>query len=59
MWGKIVKKDQGETLFASQLASYHALDDKTKDKSAKPSDDKTKASAAEKGKPAGKETKKK
>ena len=30
--GKIVKKDQGQTLFASQLASYDALDKKTKDK---------------------------
>tara|TARA_Y100000768_G_C23408256_1_gene420504 strand:- start:19 stop:480 length:462 start_codon:yes stop_codon:yes gene_type:complete len=30
--GKIVKRDQGQTLFASQLASYEALDSKTKDK---------------------------
>ncbi len=30
--GKIVSKDQGHTLFASQLASYEALDKKTKDK---------------------------
>ena len=30
--GKIVKKDQGQTLFASQLASYEALDKNTKDK---------------------------
>ena len=32
LMGKIVKKDQGQTLFASQLASYEALDQKTKDK---------------------------
>mgnify|MGYP001181447137 CR=1 len=32
LMGKIVKKDQGETLFASQLASYQALDDNTKNK---------------------------
>ncbi len=30
--GKIVKRDQGQTLFASQLASYEALDQETKDK---------------------------
>ena len=32
LMGKIVRKDQGQTLFASQLASYEALDQKTKDK---------------------------
>ena len=32
LMGKIVKKDQGQTLFASQLASYEALDKNTKDK---------------------------
>ena len=32
LMGKIVKRDQGQTLFASQLASYEALDSKTKDK---------------------------
>ena len=32
LMGKIVKKDQGQTLFASQLASYEALDQETKDK---------------------------
>ena len=32
LMGKVVKKDQGQTLFASQLASYEALDQKTKDK---------------------------
>tara|TARA_Y100000816_G_scaffold146872_1_gene104221 strand:- start:89 stop:886 length:798 start_codon:yes stop_codon:yes gene_type:complete len=32
LMGKIVSKDQGQTLFASQLASYEALDQKTKDK---------------------------
>tara|TARA_B100000700_G_C14820872_1_gene749859 strand:+ start:44 stop:841 length:798 start_codon:yes stop_codon:yes gene_type:complete len=32
LMGKIVKSDQGQTLFASQLASYEALDQKTKDK---------------------------
>ena len=31
LMGKIVKKDQGQTLFASQLASYEALDQKIKD----------------------------
>ncbi len=30
LMGKIVKNDQGQTLFASQLASYEALDEKTK-----------------------------
>ena len=32
LMGKIVKRDQGQTLFASQLASYEALDQETKDK---------------------------
>jgi len=32
LMGKIVEKDQGQTLFASQFASYEALDQKTKDK---------------------------
>ena len=32
LMGKIVKRDQGQTLFASQLASYEALDRETKDK---------------------------
>ena len=32
LMGKIVEKDQGQTLFASQLASYEALDQKTKNK---------------------------
>ena len=32
LMGKIVRKDQGQTLFASQLASYEALDQETKDK---------------------------
>ena len=32
LMGKIVKKEQGETLFASQIASYQALDEKTKNK---------------------------
>ena len=30
--GKVVRNDQGQTLFASQLASYEALDKITKDK---------------------------
>ena len=32
LMGKIVKRDQGQTLFASQLSSYEALDQETKDK---------------------------
>ena len=32
LMGKIVEKDQGQTLFASQFASYEALDQKTKEK---------------------------
>jgi taurine dioxygenase len=32
LMGKIVRNDQGQTLFASQLASYEALDKITKDK---------------------------
>ena len=32
LMGKIVEKNQGQTLFASQFASYEALDEKTKDK---------------------------
>ena len=32
LMGKIVEKDQGQTLFASQFASYEALDQKTRDK---------------------------
>tara|TARA_B100000029_G_scaffold8311_1_gene8885 strand:- start:299 stop:1096 length:798 start_codon:yes stop_codon:yes gene_type:complete len=32
LMGKIVEKDQGQTLFASQFASYEALDQKTKKK---------------------------
>ena len=32
LMGKIVKRDQGQTLFASQLSSYEALDRETKDK---------------------------
>ena len=32
LMGKTVEKDQGQTLFASQFASYEALDQKTKDK---------------------------
>ena len=32
LMGKVVRKDQGQTLFASQLPSYDALDKKTKDK---------------------------
>ena len=32
LMGKIVKNDEGQTLFASQLESYDALDQKTKDK---------------------------
>ena len=32
LMGKIVKKDQGQTLFASQFASYDSLDQNTKDK---------------------------
>ena len=32
LMGKVVRNDQGQTLFASQLASYEALDKITKDK---------------------------
>ena len=32
LMGKTVEKDQGQTLFASQFASYEALDQKTKEK---------------------------
>ena len=32
LMGKTVKRDQGQTLFASQLSSYEALDQETKDK---------------------------